>query len=391
MQQQSRTSLEPRDHHHNFLHDRAMHGVKRRTAEQRAAKRAANEEKAAKYRAISRAAMERKAARVYDQESLDVAATVVRANPDFGTVWNFRREVLQHLHSEDHAAPAPESAEHAKADSSVVGDDAIVVARRAACETELELTKECLAINPKSYPVWHHRQWILQWGRCAWQYEREIGLTSKLLALDDRNFHCWTHRRFVARVARVPAAAELAFTGSKIEANFSNYSAWHFRSKLLPVTAAAPSAEGGAGGGSAAPADADASSRLGEAVRRDLLLVRDAFFTAPEDSSAWFYHRWLLAALEPGRGAAAAPAAEYEALLRDELSMVEELLELEPNAKWPLAAAAFVGQLLLRATGEEGGEGARAVKARLEQLQAIDKMRARYYADQLDAAPRAES
>lgn len=62
---------------------------------------------------------------------------------------------------------------------------------------------------------------------------------------------------------------QVEFTMSKINSNFSNYSAWHLRSHLLPG--------------------------LGEdlhAVAADELeLVKSAFFTEPADQSAWMYHR----------------------------------------------------------------------------------------------------
>ena len=58
-------------------------------------------------------------------------------------------------------------------------------------------------------------------------------LCENFLEMDSRNFHCWRHRMFLIEHARLPKLDELTFTYEKICSNFSNYSAWHYRSKLI--------------------------------------------------------------------------------------------------------------------------------------------------------------
>ncbi len=132
--------------------------------------------------------------------------------------------------------------------------------------TELRLTFAYLQVHPKVYWIWNHRKWCLtsvpvgpeeseEWRNEFWKTELKI--IEKMLDSDARNceiscflslraetygvesVHAWGYRRYV--LSNLPesftpkrsAADELRYTKKKIEANFSNFSAWHWRTKVL--------------------------------------------------------------------------------------------------------------------------------------------------------------
>ena len=132
--------------------------------------------------------------------------------------------------------------------------------------------------------------------------EKEIGLCAKMLAMDERNFHCWNYRNQMVniyckeietRTAGHPNTQkfvnkllqqECDIAKAIIEKNFSNYSAWHYRGKIMPLI----------------KTDEPQPYALPLAViKEDLQKLKHAYFTDPKDQSPWNYHAWLMSLLSP--------------------------------------------------------------------------------------------
>jgi len=196
-----------------------------------------------------------------DSKQLMMTSQVLHANPDIHTLWNIRRECVLAL-----AVESPTD-------------------KDKLWSKEVELTQQCLMSNPKSYGAWHHRCYSLDQMSCP-PWQNELALCDRFLSMDERNFHCWDYRQIAARKAGQTPEKELEFTMERINTNFSNYSAWHYRSKLLPLTNPNP--------------DKFSCQPIEESAHhQELDLVQNAAFTDPDDSSAWLYHTWLV-----GRGQA---------------------------------------------------------------------------------------
>uniref|UniRef100_A0A667ZVH6 Geranylgeranyl transferase type-2 subunit alpha n=1 Tax=Myripristis murdjan TaxID=586833 RepID=A0A667ZVH6_9TELE len=224
------------------------------TAQQEEEKRKEREKKLKIYVAARDACFSKRREGVWDDEALQLTQQLLSSNPDFATLWNYRREILLHLETEDEL--------------------------QKIYEAELSFLESCLKMNPKSYGSWHHRGWVsARLPRPDWA--RELSLCDRCLSLDDRNFHCWDYRRMVVKMSGVPVDQELQFTDRLIGSNFSNYSSWHYRSTLLPLLH---------------PESPEPPSPC-QQLLKEYELVQNAFFTDPNDQSAWFYYRWLL-----GRG-----------------------------------------------------------------------------------------
>ena len=94
----------------------------------------------------------------------------------------------------------------------------------------------------------------------------ELKLCAIFLEYDERNFHCWRHRSFVLEQGKLSKLDELAFTYEKISSNFSNYSAWHYRSKLIENLY-------------------KESPTYFDILTKELNLIEQALFTDPNDQS----------------------------------------------------------------------------------------------------------
>ncbi|XP_030642856.1 geranylgeranyl transferase type-2 subunit alpha [Chanos chanos] len=256
-----------------------MHGrVKvKSTAQQEEEKRKEREKKLKVYISLRDACFNKRKDGVFDEEALQLTQQLLSSNPDFATLWNYRREILLHLEKEREKEEV-----------------------QKVYEAELAFLESCLKVNPKSYGSWHHRGWVSsRLPQPDWN--RELGLCDRCLSLDDRNFHCWDYRRMVVKASGVSVDQELQFTDRLIGSNFSNYSSWHYRSTLLPLLHPSQPPSPCHQPPVASPTNSPQthSHRVcEEQLLKEYELVQNAFFTDPNDQSAWFYYRWLLGRAE---------------------------------------------------------------------------------------------
>lgn len=267
-------------------------------------------------------------------------------------MWNYRRDIFVNFHKVN------------------LSDDQYC----KLFDAELGFIMLRLREFPKVYWIWNHRLWILENHPNA-NWKMELGIVNKLLTMDSRNFHGWQYRRIV--IAKIEGEAvgsldleEFAYTTEMIQKNFSNFSAWFHRSTLIPRLLSQRKDD---------PRFTDMFGFLSN----EIILLRNAMYTDPDDQSVWIYLRWLLTDDTFKTGIS---KDQYVGLLKDELRNVNELNELEAEDNggvennWCLKTIITIQTLI----GEQTGTDVSAeVKVALNKLIKADPLRKNMYIDQL--------
>ncbi|KAK9896279.1 rab-protein geranylgeranyltransferase [Cystobasidium minutum MCA 4210] len=326
-----------------------MHGVKRPRPGQKdpedvaRAKAAKERARIVDYTILREQLAHYRANKEYTNDALTITSRVLVINPEYPTGWAFRRRILQRELFQDKS------------------QDQI----QTLLEADLALTAKCLLKNPKEYAVWEHRKWVLKsMPDPGWEYE--LKMVQGLLERDARNYHGWDYRRYIVASLRsstpppntkhkrpnTTLKSELAYTTNKISASFSNYSAWHYRSKLMEKILS----------------EVESSEEREKMLDQEFDLVKQALYTDPDDQSAWIYHRWLT------RGADVS-------IIKREVGVIQELLELEPESKWCLDSLVYYQKLLMSHMQDEQERSTlrNACVEHLKKLERVDGLRINRY------------
>lgn len=326
-------------------------------------------------------------AKDYTAETLTATSNLLCQNPEYYTIWNDRRLILQDVFSKELAAPPAEESAPPSGLNTAQQEILLLI------QEDLTFLLPLLKNFPKCYWIWNHRAWLLQQAseylpsssaKTLWQ--QELGLVSKMLGYDSRNFHGWSYRRQVIRAldhldhlehtqkgegddaqGQKPTMTEheFAYTTKMINSNLSNFSAWHNRLQLIPRLLDERNAD--------------------TKVRRKMLddefdFITTALYTDPHDQSLWFYHNWLMCTLIPGVREASAIVLDLTdqdrlPYLDAQFDLLRELLEDNGDCK-------YIFQALLTYTPQylEIGAGNNKVTTTemaewLHQLEKLDPLR----------------
>lgn len=149
---------------------------------------------------------------------------------------------------------------------------------------------------------------------------------------------------------QVPLASELEFTRKQIERNFSNYSAWHYRTTILDQIAA---------GLTSLQTERVAAALPAATLLAEKDLVFAALYTEPQDCSAWLYFVWIVCRAVGVHSLFAALSSEgdFSALaLKSEfgeaLGEVAEIGREEEQCEWAVLTEAILAVVLAKAAVE---------------------------------------
>jgi len=369
----------------------------------------------------------------FDPLHIELSSKLLELNPEVYTVWNFRRQALGPIvEAGGEDAVTTVAGELALTERALMKNPKsystwhhrrwAVSSGFCSLETELLLVEKLLEADDRNFHGWGYRQFIAR--KMGLPVERELAFTQKKIEQNFSNYSAWHYR-----TALLPALYSLPGKQEKEEEELGGTSA-------LPAVAAVVAEKKGDKGGEeeedmtkqhgfsiveqnkklenqaiiehGAPTSASAAVPA-EVLDQEFEFVKQAFYTEPEDQSGWFYHRWLLgcsvaryqkiskitkhsntssddgiesSTLEEESVSAAAARVALINTLTTQAAMCKELLEIEPDAKWPLLTYTRLRQFLfdLDAAGGSDDSEFDAVEA-YKRLEEMDSLRKGFYKD----------
>lgn len=216
----------------------------------------------------------------YDKKNLDYLYKASKLMTDSTTIWNYRKETILHMK-----------------------EKISELEYYTFLQEEVKKVTGLTLGNPKSYVLWNHREWTLLQ---AVDYEvkndifnksllmQDLELCNMFLTKDDRNFHCWNYRlnivlqinKFFNKHFDELLANELKYSIKMIKDSCSNFSAWHYRAKLIAIYF------------NKSNISWDSKEAI-EYFSVDFDYLVKAIYTDPRDQSPWNYHYWLMTSFTP--------------------------------------------------------------------------------------------
>ena len=240
-----------------------------------------NEEMLKKIKVIQDKIIQIKNEKKYDEKTMSFLMKAAKLLSDFPTLWNVRKILIEQFMEQSN-------------------EDEIY----NFFLKEIERLFPIMKSDPKSYILWYHRIWCLI-KIIEIEIKRnipldksilmgEIALCNKFFLVDDRNFHCWNYRvqiltlicNYYNNTFDKFIEKELDFTLEKVKNNFSNFSAWSYRTKLIPIYFIQKNIKW-------------SNKEALDFFKNDLELIKKAIYTDPKDQSPWNYHHWIITNFSP--------------------------------------------------------------------------------------------